>query len=124
MKPLFEFPEDETKAEQDIQKQLHSEYKEILKTKKGVAVVEAQKAYEVFRCFVIGNPQTQWDRIVHKMHTKDPWIGVNGSSNKGSHICSWPSFMDCIKLHTLTIFPVVITDKQRFYMMQMVKKPQ
>ncbi len=79
MKPLFEFPKDETEAEKEIWKQLLSEYKEIIKAKKSVTAAEAQKAYEVFRCFVLGDPQTQWDKIVHEMHTKDPWIGVNGS---------------------------------------------
>ncbi len=74
--------------------------------------------------FVVGNPQTQLDKIVHKMHTKDPWISMNGSSNKGPHICSWLSFMDCIKLHKLTIFPVDATEKQHYYMMHTVKKPQ
>ncbi len=68
----------------------------------------------MFLCFVAGNPQTQWDKIVHKMHTKDPLIGVNGSSNKGPHICSWLSLMDCIKLHKLTIFPVDTAEKQHF----------
>jgi hypothetical protein len=32
--------------------------------------------------------------------------------------------MDCIKLHKLTIFPVDTTEKQHYYMTQMVKKPQ
>jgi hypothetical protein len=32
--------------------------------------------------------------------------------------------MDCIKLHKLTIFPVNTTEKQCYYMMQMVKKLQ
>jgi hypothetical protein len=103
---------------------LLSEYKEILKAKKSVAVAETQKAYEVFRCFVVSNPQTQWDEIVHKMHTKDPWIGMNKSSNKGPCICFWPFFMDCIKLYKLTIFPVDAAEKQHYYMMQTVKKPQ
>jgi hypothetical protein len=58
------------------------------------------------------------------MHTKDPRIGVNGSSNKGPHICSRLCFMDCIKLHKLTIFPVDAAEKQHFFMTQMVKKPQ
>ena len=58
------------------------------------------------------------------MHTKDPWIEVNGSSNKGLCTHSWPSFLDCIKLHKLTIFPVDATEKQCYYMTQMVKKPQ
>jgi hypothetical protein len=72
MKPLFEFSEDETEAEKQVWKQTLSKYKDILKAKKSVAVAEAQKAYEVFRCFVASNSRTQWDRIVHEMHTKDP----------------------------------------------------
>jgi hypothetical protein len=80
----------------------------------------------MFHYFVVGNPQTQWDKIVYKMHTKDPWIVVNGSSNKGPCICSRPSFLDCIELHKhkLTIFPVDAAEKQHYYMTQMVKKPQ
>jgi hypothetical protein len=32
--------------------------------------------------------------------------------------------MDCIELRKLTIFAVDTTEKQRYYMMQTVKKPQ
>ncbi len=124
MKPYFQFPEDETKAAKEIWKQTFSEYKEILKAKKGFAIAKTQKAYEMCCCFIVGNPQTQWDEIVHKMHTKDPWIAVNGSSNQGIHVRSRDHlFLDCIKIHKLTIFPVDIAEKQRYYMTQMVKKP-
>jgi hypothetical protein len=78
----------------------------------------------MFHCFVVGNLRTQWDKIVHKMHTKDSWIGMKGSSNKGPCVCSWPLFLDCIKLHKLTIFPVDAAEKQRYYMTQTAKKPQ
>jgi hypothetical protein len=32
--------------------------------------------------------------------------------------------MDYIKLHKLTIFPADAAEKQRYYMQQMIKKPQ
>ncbi len=57
------------------------------------------------------------------MHTKNPWIGVNGKSNKGIHVKSWISFMDCIKLHKLIVFPADAAEKQRYYMQQTIKKP-
>jgi hypothetical protein len=88
------------------------------------AVELAQKAYELFCCFIVGEAQTQWDRIVNKMHTKNPWIGVNGKSNKEIHMKSWISFMDCIELHKLTVFPADTAEKQHYYMQQMIKKPQ
>jgi hypothetical protein len=124
LKPYFEFPEDETEAAKEIWKQRLSEYKEILNVKKSFAIAKTQQAYEMFHCFVVGNPRTQWDKIVHKMYTKDPWIGVNKSSNKDPCFCSWSSFLDCIKLHKLTIFPVDAAEKQHYYMTQTVKKPQ
>jgi hypothetical protein len=58
MKPLFKFPDDKTKAEKQDWKQKPLEYKEILKAQKSVVVAEAQKAYKVFHCFVVGNLQT------------------------------------------------------------------
>jgi hypothetical protein len=66
----------------------------------------------------------QWDRIVNKMHMKNPWIGVNGKSNKRICMKSWISFMDFIKLHKLTIFPADAAEKQHYYMQQTIKKPQ
>jgi hypothetical protein len=50
------------------------------------------------------------------MHTKNPWIGVNGKSNKGIRVKSLISFMDCIKLHKITIFPADASEKQHYYM--------
>jgi hypothetical protein len=89
MKPLFEFPYDETEAKKQVWKQRFLKYNEILKAKKSVAVAEGWKAYEVLRCFVVSNLQTQWDRNVLEMYTKDQWIGVNRNSNKGPRVCSW-----------------------------------
>jgi hypothetical protein len=124
MSPFFNVPEDKTAAEKEARKKKISNLNESLKAKKSFAVDQAQKAYELFYCFIVGKAQTQWDRIVNKMHTKNPWIGVNGKSNKGIHVKSWISFMDCIKLHKLTIFSADTAEKQRYYMPQMIKKPQ
>jgi hypothetical protein len=88
MKPYFQFPENKTEAAKEILKQTLSKFNVILKVKKKIAIADTQKAFKMFRCFIVGNPQTHWDKIVHKMHTKDPWIGVNGSSNKGICVCS------------------------------------
>jgi hypothetical protein len=66
----------------------------------------------------------QWDRIVNEMHTKNPWIGMNGKSNKGICMKFWILFMDCIKLHKLTIFPADAAENQHYYMQQTIKKPQ
>ncbi len=124
MSPLFNFPKDETAAKKEARKKKLSNLNESLKAKKSFAVNQAQKAYKLFSCFVIGVAQMQWDRIVNKMHMKNPWIGMNGKSNKGICMKSWVSFMDCIKLHKLTVFPADAAEKQHYYMQQTFKKPQ
>jgi hypothetical protein len=82
MNPIFNFPEDETAAEKEARKKKLSNLNESLKAKKSFAVNQAQKAYKLFRCFIVGEARTQWDRIVNEMHTKNPRIGVNCKSNK------------------------------------------
>ncbi len=96
MSPFFNFSEDETPAEKEARKKKLADLNESLKAKKSFVVDQAQKAYELFRCFVVGEARTQWDRIVNKMHMKNPCIGINGKSNKGIRVKSWISFMDCI----------------------------
>jgi hypothetical protein len=123
MSPFFNFPEDETAAKKEARKKKLSNLNKSLKAKKSFAVDQAQKAYELFHCFVVGKARTQWDRIVNKMHTKNPWIGVNGKSNMRICVKFWISFMDCIELHKLTVFLADTAEKKRYNMQQTIKKP-
>jgi hypothetical protein len=114
--PLIKFPDDKTATEKEARKKKLNDLKEALKAKKDIAVKKAQKAYKLFHCFIIGKAQTNWDRIVNEMHTKNPWVGINGKSKKGLCMRSWISFMDYIKPHKLTIFPAEAAEKQCYYM--------
>jgi hypothetical protein len=122
--PLLEFPDDKTATKKEARKKKLNNLKEALKAKKDIAVKKAQKAYKLFLCFVVGKAQTNCDRIVNEMHMKNPWVGMNGKSNKGLCIPSLISFMNCIKLHKLTVFPADAVEKQCYYMQQTIKKSQ
>jgi hypothetical protein len=124
LSPDFNFPKDATPTVKKSRKKKLTELNKSLKAKKSFAVKQAQKAYKLFCCFVIGKVQTQWDRIVNNMHTKNPSIGVDGKSKKGIRVKYWISFMDCIELHKLTIIPADTAEKQCYYMQQTIKKPQ
>jgi hypothetical protein len=124
MAPFLQVPSDESKEAKKLCKASVEQFKGILKAKKGTAIAVTSQAYEMFRLFIIGDQQTQWDKSVQEMHTKDPWVGVDVVSHKGICFCSWFAFLDCIELHKLTIFPINTAEKQRYYMMQTVKKPQ
>jgi hypothetical protein len=54
MSPLFEFPVDKIATEKEARKTKLNKFKKAVKAKKDIAVAEAQKAYKLFCCFVVG----------------------------------------------------------------------
>jgi hypothetical protein len=53
MSPFFNFPEDKTTAKKEARKKKLANLNKSLKAKKSFAVDQAQKAYELFRYFVV-----------------------------------------------------------------------
>jgi hypothetical protein len=82
------------------------------------------KSYEQLRNLLSGNAQSQWDYICRKMHKHDSWAAVNGQVTEGRRPCTWMSFLDCLKLHKLTVFSADTAERQRFYIQQAMCKPQ
>jgi hypothetical protein len=108
---------------EDLKKQIKKAKEDVLKAKKE-ALAEIVKAYELLCIYFIGKAWTQWDKVVSKMHMEDPWVAVNGASHKGPRVKTRASLLDCIELYKLTIFSCDVTELQRHYMQQYVKKPQ
>jgi hypothetical protein len=52
--PFFNFPEDKTAVKKEARKKKLSNLNESLKAKKSFVVDQAQKAYKLFRCFIVG----------------------------------------------------------------------
>ena len=63
-----------------------------------------QACYDLFRQLLADKPHVQWDRIVFKVYSKDPWTGLNGKKHKGLHMKTSKSLEDCIMFHKLTVF--------------------
>jgi hypothetical protein len=77
---------------------------------------EAQKAhdkaitesYEQLRNLLSGDAQSQWDCVCRKMHERDLWAAVNKQVTEGRHPRTWMSFLDCLKLHKLTVLVLTL----------------
>ena len=80
-------------------------------------------AYDLFRKLLRDNPETQWDRIVSEMHTKNPWEDLTGAKRNGLRTKSQLSLIDCLEFHKLTFFSLDAVDRLKYYMMCSVKKP-
>jgi hypothetical protein len=82
------------------------------------------KSYKQLRNLLSGDTQSQWDCVCCKMHKRDSWAAMNGQVTKGRRPRMWMSFLDCLKLHKLTVFSADAAKRQRFYIQQAVRKPQ
>ncbi len=82
------------------------------------------KTYEQLRNLLSGDAQSQWDCICREMHKHDLWAAVNGQVTKDRRPRTWMSFLDCLGLHKLTVFSANAAKRQRFYIQQVVCKPQ
>jgi hypothetical protein len=82
------------------------------------------KSYEQLRNLLFGDAQSQWNRVCRKMHERDSWAAVNGQVTKGRCLQTLMSFLYCLELHKLTVFSADTVKRQRFYIQQVVRKPQ
>ncbi len=58
------------------------------------------------------------------MQAKDPWEDLKGAKHDGLRRKSVKSLSDCIDFHKLTVYSVNAAERQRFYMMCNLKKPE
>jgi hypothetical protein len=82
------------------------------------------KTYKQLRNLLSGDPQSQWDCVCLKMHKQDSWAAVNGPVTEGRCPRTRTSFQDFLELHKLTVFSAYAAKRQRFYIQQVVRKPQ
>jgi hypothetical protein len=66
----------------------------------------------------------RWDKIVSSQVGAAPWTDLQGNEHKKEHGKSMESFHDCITFHLLDMFPSNAAEQQRFYISNMLKKPQ
>jgi len=80
-------------------------------------------AYDLFRILLQDDPETQWDRIVSKMHTKNPWEELTCVKQNSLHMKSQLSLIECIEFHKLVFFSVDAVERLKYYLMCSAKKP-
>jgi len=77
---------------------------------------------DLFHKFLTDQPKIQWDCIVTKMHTKNPWMAIMGDKHNGLRSKLGQSLTDCIKFHKLTVFTVDTAERVKYCLMYSIKK--
>jgi hypothetical protein len=60
----------------------------------------------------------------HQADESDPYVNLLGVSLEGSRGMSRELFDDCMMFHLLTVFPINATEQEKYYISNVLKKPQ
>ncbi len=82
-------------------------------TAKGVMIAAASKMFKY-----------SWNKIVSEQRESDPYINLQGDSLEGPRGMSCETFNDCVMFHLLTEFPINAAEQEKYYISNVLKKPQ
>jgi hypothetical protein len=65
-----------------------------------------------------------WNKIVEEQTEGIPYVDLQGISQKDPRGMSRQLFDDCMLLHLLTLFPINTAEQEKYYITNVLKKPQ
>ncbi len=84
----------------------------------------AEGFFSLYANLLSEDAQFHWDKIVSSQVGAAPWTDLQGNEHKKERNKNMESFQDCITFHLLDMFPSDAAEQQRFYISNMLKKPQ
>lgn len=112
---------------QTSQDDLKAALKEALLEKKSAEEVKAAAAegfFSLYANLLSEDARFRWDKIVTSQVGTAPWTDLKGNEHVEARGKSMESFQDCINFHLLDMFPSDAAERQRFYISNVLKKPQ
>ncbi len=65
-----------------------------------------------------------WNKIIREQTEADPYKDLKGVSRKSPRGLLHESFNECIMFHLLTVFPNNAAEQEKYYLSNVLKKPQ
>jgi hypothetical protein len=65
-----------------------------------------------------------WNKIIVEQMESNPFVNLQGVSLEGPRGMSRNLFNDCMMFHLLTAFPINAAEQEKYYISNVLKKPQ
>ncbi len=93
-------------------------------TAKNKREAPAIKMFQFHTNLLSSNAKYSWKKIVEEQTEADPFKDLQGASRKGPRGLTRESFNDCIMFHLLTVFLKNVAEQEKYYLSNVLKKPQ
>jgi hypothetical protein len=84
----------------------------------------ASKMFTFYSNLLSPESKYSWNKIVGEQMESDPYVNLQGDSLKGPRGMSHKLFNNCMMFHLLTVFPINAAEQERYYISNVLKKPQ
>jgi hypothetical protein len=65
-----------------------------------------------------------WNKIISEQMESNPYVNLQGVSLESPRGMSCKSFNDCVMFHLLTAFPINAAEQEKYYISNVLEKPQ
>jgi hypothetical protein len=91
---------------------------------KGAMTAAASKMFSFYSNLLSPESKYAWNKIVSKQTEGDPYVNLQGDTLEGPRGMLRQSFNDCMMFHLLTAFPINAAEQEKYYISNVLKKPQ
>ena len=119
--------EDDDEGTALLRTESRAELKQAVLAVKSVADLRDKAARDMFELYanlLSVDARYAWNKIVQEQTEADPYQDLQGLNRKGPRGMSRKSFEDCVMFHLLTVFPNNAAEQERYYITNVLKKPQ
>ncbi len=98
--------------------------KQAQRTVKGAKTVAASKMSSFYLNLFSPESKYAWNKIVSEQMESDPYVNLQGDNLEGPRGMSRNLFNNCVMLHLLAAFPINAAGQEKYYISNVLKKPQ
>ncbi len=98
--------------------------KQGLHSAKGAMTAASSKMFTFYSNLLSPESKYAWNKIVSKQTESDPYVNLQGDAKQGPREMLRQSFLNCVMFHLLTAFPINAAEQEKYYITNVLKKPQ
>jgi hypothetical protein len=98
--------------------------KQAQKTAKGAMTIAANKMFTFYSNLLSPESKYAWNKIISEQTESDPYVNLQDDTLEGPRGMSRESFDNCVMFHLLTAFPINVAEQEKYYITNVLKKPQ
>jgi hypothetical protein len=91
---------------------------------KGAMTAAVSKMFTFYSNLLSPKSKYAWNKIVREQMESYPFVNQQGDSLVGPRGMSCKLFNNCVMFHLLPLFPINAAEKEKYYISNVLKKPQ